>query len=103
MITMLKEALRDWDQSDNEISNIRDVQPLNGRSVFFYDASNCKTKNSVVPEKKPTGHYEKVHKKSTEYFFVNSKDPSWLPDSYVVSESEAKGTPEGLGAKIKSE
>lgn len=99
-ITMLKEALRtDDSQKEDDIQNIRETQPLNGRTVFFYDASNCKTPSYFVPEPKKTGHYEKIPKKVTEFFYVNGDEPSGIPDSFVVSENEAKGIEEKKGQK----
>jgi hypothetical protein len=40
----------------------------------------------------PVGHYEKVVKSNTEYFYVDGNDPSGLPGAYVVSKSEALKT-----------
>lgn len=37
------------------------------------------------------GHYEKVEKKVTKYYYVDSNKPSGIPDSYVVSKNEAEG------------
>lgn len=101
VVTMLKEALRtDDNQNADDISNIRETQPLNDRTVFFYDASNCRTPTYFEPEPPKTGHYEKVPKQVTEFFYVNGDEPSGIPDSYVVSENEAKGIEEKKGMKI---
>lgn len=96
MITMLKEAIRNNDnQNDSELENVREIQPLNGRKVFYYDASMCKPKiiNSFAPIKK-TGHYEKIKRNITQFFFVNGEEPSGIPNTFVVTENEAKGIPE---------
>lgn len=37
------------------------------------------------------GHYEKVQKKQTHYFFVTGHDPSGVPNALVVSSKEAEG------------
>lgn len=95
VIEMLKESIKESkDEVEGEIENIREVQPLNGRDVFFYDASMCKPAKYSVPKIENSGHYEKMKKKVTEYFFVNGVEPSGLPDSYVVTESEAQGIPD---------
>ena len=100
MITMLKEAIRSNDtQADNELENIREIQPLNGRKVFFYDASMCKPKAYVPTNVKETGHFEKIKRNITQYFFVNGEDPSGIPNSFVVTENEAKGIPEKNNTK----
>jgi len=38
------------------------------------------------------GHYEKVQKAFTKYFYVNNLAPSGLPNAFVVSKEEATGT-----------
>jgi carbonic anhydrase len=101
VVTMLKEALRtDDNQNVDDIANIRETQPLNDRTVFFYDASNCRTPKYFEPKEQKTGHYEKVPKQVTEYFYVNGDEPSGIPDSFVVSENEAKGIQEKKGPKV---
>jgi len=40
---------------------------------------------------KVQGHYEKIIKKINNYYYVNNNNPSGMPGSIVVSESEAKG------------
>jgi carbonic anhydrase len=71
--------------------NYRKIQPINGRPVFYYD--HIKYCGPEPPKKiiKPTGHYEKVMKEATKYFYVNGPEPSGLPGAFVVSEKEAKG------------
>ena len=92
MIQLLKEAVRNnSNQGESELENVRDVQPLNGRPVFFYDASMCKATPAPSPAPRPVGHYERLKRKITQFFFVNGESPSGLPDSFLVSENEAKG------------
>ena len=71
--------------------NYRKVQAINGRPVFYYD--HIKYCGPEPPKKivKPTGHYEKVIKEATKYFYVNGPNPSGLPGAFVVSAKEAKG------------
>jgi carbonic anhydrase len=72
--------------------NNRKTQETNGRSVYYYDFEKfVGPEPPSRPTSKPDGHYEKLQKKLTEYFYVNSEKPSGLPGSFVVSESEAKG------------
>ena len=85
----MQEAIR---LNDQEVKNYRTTQPLNGRPVFYFDASKCKQPRIAQPEIQPVGHYEKIPKKSTQYFYVNGQAPSGLPGSFVVSEADAKGT-----------
>lgn len=79
-----------------KLENYREPQPLNGRTVFFWDAT--KYCNLPQPEKKiQEGHFEKIPTLSTEYYYVNSNKPSGLPGAYVIDEVEAKGlSPEVL-------
>lgn len=99
-IQLFKEALKAPDminkktfdvyQDGSEFQgNYRENNERNGRPVFHYKCEDCYTKKKKIPE--PKGHYEKVSRKSTQYFFVNGEKPSGLPGSYVVSEKEAKG------------
>lgn len=101
-ITLFEEANRlpdVMDSAGNVIvntlgsSNIRNTQPLNGRAVFYYDhVKHCGPDPVPRPKGHTTpGHFEKVVRKNTEYFYVNSEKPSGLPNSFVVSETEAKG------------
>ena len=97
---LIQEATRVPDFMDNRgnmiIStwnslNARPVQPLKGRPVFHFDhTKTCGPPPQVKPEV-PVGHYEKIRKASTSYFYVNTNSPSGLPNAYVVSEDEAKG------------
>lgn len=102
VVEMLKEAIRNPDSNDTqEMQNARDTQPLNDRIVYYYDAGNCKTPSYEAPKETKNGHYEKVKKKITEYFYVNGSEPSGLPDSFTVSENEAKGIKENLNETDK--
>ena len=71
--------------------NYRKVQPINGRPVFYYDHTKYCGPNPIKEIIKPSGHYEKVKKEATKYFYVNGPNPSGMPGSFVVSEKEAKG------------
>ena len=103
---LLKESTRIPDMMDNRgniiVSNqtndtSRLVQPLAGRPVFFFDhTKTCGPTPPPTPEA-PSGHYEKLRKSFTSYFYVSNDKPSGLPNAWVVSEGEAKGT--GAGPK----
>jgi carbonic anhydrase len=103
VIQLFKEALRIPDSTDDNgnvvasqsvTENNRATQPLNDRHVTIYDHvkfhcpdyQNKKSSNVL-----PAGHYEKAITTVTDYIYVNGKKPSGLPDSYVVTENEAKG------------
>jgi carbonic anhydrase len=108
-LQMFQEAIRIPDKisSTGEVisSNIppenhRITQPLNGRAVFYYDKKKFCNNGIKKPSiefgynrgrKKVKGHYEKVLKKMTEYYYVNGPMPSGLPGAYVVSPQEAIG------------
>jgi len=77
----------------SEPTNYRDIQPLNGRKVWFYDYVENVVFGKAEDRPKPTikGHYEKVNQKMTNYYHVSSDKPSGLPGSFVVSEREAQG------------
>ncbi len=47
--------------------------------------------NKKPREKNPLGHFEKVEKKMTDYFFVSDDKPSGIPNAFVISPSEAFG------------
>lgn len=98
-LQLFQEALRIPDMMDNKGNVIvsdwipksnRKIQPLNGRPVFHYNHEvNCPT-----PPKAPkveVGHYEKIKKSVTNYYYVSGNDPSGLPNSFVVAEDEALG------------
>jgi len=98
-LQLFQEALRIPDLMDEKGNVIvsdwipksaRKTQPLNGRPVFHYDhEKNCPPRPNVKSE--PKGHYEKIRKAITNYFFVSGNDPSGIPNAYVVSEDEAQG------------
>ena len=72
------------------------IQPLNGRAIFYFDhIKHCgmdpSERSKKERKKNPIGHYEKVIKKRTDYFFVDGLNPSGLPGAYVVSDKEALG------------
>jgi carbonic anhydrase len=79
--------------------NNRAVQKLNGRAVFYFDKNKFCGKDKDLGlnsggKGKKRGHYEKVLKKITDYYYVNGEKPSGLPGSYVVSSKEANGNTE---------
>lgn len=78
----------DWIPSSN-----RNVQPINGRPVFFWDhKKNCpESEKSDNNEVKPLGHYEKMKKEIVDYIFVDGDKPSGLPGALVVPNEEALG------------
>jgi carbonic anhydrase len=100
-LTLFKEATRVPDMMDsagnvivntNPSGNARKTQNLNGRRVFHYTQKEaCPTFGVKDRKNKKEGHYEKIVKKATEYFYVNNERPSRLPGAFVVSEEEAKG------------
>src|SRR5690606_28779668 len=101
-IQLFQEALRIPDMRNSETGDIkisnfipmsnRDVQPLNGRPVFFYDAEKyCGANPAKRKPPKPEGHYEKMQQTLTQYFYVNGERPSGVPGAYVVSDKEALG------------
>ena len=71
--------------------NNRNIQPLNGRAVFYYDHIKYCGPDPTKKKVKPKGHYEKKINKMVDYFFVNGNNPSGLPGAFVVSEKEAVG------------
>jgi hypothetical protein len=77
--------------SDSLPLNDRRTQPLNGRSVFYYQAQEDASLIVKVKAPKPDGHYEKITKKINNYYFVNNSSPSGMPGALVVSEDEARG------------
>ena len=99
-LQLIQEATRVPDMMDNKgniiISNwindtSRPVQPLNGRPIFHFDHTKvCGPPQLMAPEKKG-GHYEKIRKAMTSYFYVSNNKPSGLPQAMVVSKDEAEG------------
>jgi len=101
-IQLFQEALRIPDllnqSGDVIVSNWvpqsnRRLQDLNGRPVFHYDHEKYCGPDPVLEPPKPQGHYEKVVKAATKFFYVNGPTPSGLPNAFVVSENEAMGKP----------
>jgi hypothetical protein len=102
-----------------EVSNYRQIQPLNGRAIFYYDhlkffgpndlfkdslklVKKVKRKgrvrglglglpklNKAKPKSKDVGHYEKHELVTKRYFYVDNDKPSGIPGSLVVSSREA--------------
>jgi carbonic anhydrase len=110
-VQMFQEAIRIPDKmtSSGEIissnlpnENNRNVQELYGRAIFYYDhlkyCGNPKKiekqfgYSSIKRKRRVKGHYEKVLRKMTEYFYINGPVPSGLPGTYVVSPQEAIGS-----------
>lgn len=71
--------------------NNRKTQPRNERPVFLYDHIKHCGPDPIRKRQPKEGHYEKVQKPVTDYFYVNGKEPSGLPGAFVVNEGEAKG------------
>jgi carbonic anhydrase len=71
--------------------NNRSTQPLHGRPVFHYDHEKNCGPDPVKAQPKPAGHFEKIEKAITNYFYVNDSEPSGIPGAFVVSEKEALG------------
>jgi carbonic anhydrase len=101
-IQLFQEALRVPDLMDEKGNiivsnwvpkNNRSIQPLNGRPVFYYSHEKycgpdpAKSSGSAGSD----GHYEKIMKAMTNYFYVTGKEPSGIPNAFVVSEKEALG------------
>ena len=123
-IKLLEEALRRPDEvvkmgktlsvvanDDLPVSN-REIQPLNGRPVFHYNyLKYCPFKddedspngpqqtlfgfgNMGESAARPVGHYEKMKRDVTNYFYVGGSKPSGIPGSFVVPDEEAGGKEE---------
>eukprot|EP00340_Litonotus_pictus_P002354 CAMPEP_0170516818 /NCGR_PEP_ID=MMETSP0209-20121228/2950_1 /TAXON_ID=665100 ORGANISM="Litonotus pictus, Strain P1" /NCGR_SAMPLE_ID=MMETSP0209 /ASSEMBLY_ACC=CAM_ASM_000301 /LENGTH=565 /DNA_ID=CAMNT_0010801861 /DNA_START=426 /DNA_END=2123 /DNA_ORIENTATION=+ len=103
-LQLFQEALRMPDMVQNEGSSFnvivsdwlpvsnREVQPLNGRPVFYYDHTKYCPFRSPPPVVKPFGHYEKMKRDLTNYFYVNGNKPSGIPGAHVVPEEEVNGS-----------
>lgn len=103
VISLFKEAIKMPDMKDSanpsqtivseDLENSREVQPLNGRSVFIFDHRRygCAQEKPKHKKIEPSGHYEKIKRDAIEYIFVNGQSPSRIPGTFVVSEKEAKG------------
>ncbi|MCQ2819129.1 MAG: carbonic anhydrase family protein [archaeon] len=76
--------------SNKTETNARELQNINERKVFYWDmVSHCGYPRQEEPPIK--GHYESVHKKFMNYYYVNSDKPTGLPNSFVIDENEARG------------
>lgn len=75
--------------SDHLSVSNRNIQPRNGRPIFYYDSSKYCTMEKTEKPKPQTGHYEKVTKDITQYFFVNGNKPSGIAGAILVPEKEA--------------
>jgi carbonic anhydrase len=104
-IQLFKEALRTADliTDKGEVVttefvpvNNRDVQPLYGRPVFHYDHEKYCGPDVPNIVQKQVGHYEKIITAQNRYFYVNSNQPSGVPNAYLVSENEALGKTEPM-------
>jgi carbonic anhydrase len=96
IITMFKEALkvrRRNSVENNALENNRDTQPLNGRTVYAFDHRKygCVEYKQKPKMARPTMHYEKQLKESTDYFYVGGEKPSNIPGALVVPQWEALG------------
>lgn len=96
-LQLFQEATRVPDLTDNRGNIIvsdwnpatsRKTQQINGRPIFHHIPQEC---GRPKPKKVNPGHYEKIRKSMTSYFYVNNATPSGLPNAFVVSEDEAKG------------
>lgn len=91
IISLIKESLtQNTSGYKNSENTYREIQKRNGRPIFHFDCekSGCKEDMAKKKKKSNVGHYEKVIKSVTDYFYVQGDKPSGLPGSYVVSEKE---------------
>jgi carbonic anhydrase len=107
-LQLLQEAMRIPDLMDSKGNIIRaekkehtnrPVQPLNGRPVFWFDHTKTCGPKPKKEDKEVNGHYEKIRKSYTSYFYVNGDKPSGLSNAWVVSEGEATGKGAGPNPK----
>merc|ERR1712070_119633 len=71
--------------------NNRSVQPKNGRRVFWYNAEDDICNTGMEAKAKKEGHYERIDKELTQFYYVNGPKPSGMPGALVVSKAEAYG------------
>jgi len=88
-------------ESHNHNGNSRALQPLNGRTVkFFNDNVKCAEERlqniaselaagGITGDSGVKGHWEKVEKKYSKYFFVDKGIASGVPGAFVVPENQA--------------
>jgi len=103
-LDMFKEALRRPDFEDNLgnvivsedslMENSRMTQSLNGRAVFLYDSNLFNPSYDMTNEDekynaKREGHYEKLKKRVTNYFYVDGYENSEVKGAIVAPEDEA--------------
>jgi carbonic anhydrase len=96
-LTLIQEAIRvpDLATPSGEVitpgwraTSSRQLQPLNGRPVFFYDHAKYVGPDPVIKHSE-AGHYEKVNVETTKYFYVSGDKPSQVPGAIVVDETQA--------------
>ena len=71
----------------------RKIQPIHNRTIYYYGqkdycAPNFNTVNADKNKEDNNGHYEKVEKNCTKYYFVKGDEPSGMPGALVVSGEE---------------
>lgn len=101
VLHLFSEALRIPDKKDSrgnvEVSDFlpvsnRKIQPINGRPVFHFDHTILCGPDK--PKKiKNLGHFEKIKSVTNKFFYVAGEKLSGIPNAFLVSEDEAKGTP----------
>jgi len=73
------------DKDDNYDGSNRNIQKINERKVFFYDKKHDCENPYDEKSDSDKGHWEKIEKKVDRYFYIGGKNPSGLPNSFVVS------------------
>lgn len=79
-------------QYDNNDGNNRAPQPINARTVYFFDRTKAcfPYKESEDAPNEITDHYEKVSKPKEQYYHFDNLEASNLPGAVVVSKKEAE-------------
>lgn len=79
-------------QYDNNDGNNRAPQPINARTVYFFDRTKAcfPYKESEDEPTEITDHYEKVSKPKEQYYHFDNLEASNLPGAVVVSKKEAE-------------
>lgn len=79
-------------QYDNHDGNNRAPQPINARTVYFFDRTKAcfPYKESEDAPTEITDHYEKVSKPKEQYYHFDNLEASNLPGAVVVSKMEAE-------------
>ena len=75
------------------MGNFRNVQETNDREILFFEREKvCGQDENLkrLKEKKDEGHYEKVRKNITEFFYVTGDNPSGIKGALVVSKAEVE-------------